>query len=165
MTLDANFWVAVSFFIFLGGLIYLKVPQKVNDSLNEKISEIKKEISDAEKLRDEAKNLLIEYEKKIDKSKKETKEIINTAKKESENMFLEKTNKFHLQIEERKKSTELKIVRMKSSALNDIKNASIKIGIEAVENLMKNSIDKNKIENIYNKSIEQSVAELKKIKA
>jgi len=165
MTLDANFWVAVSFFIFLGGLIYLKVPQKVNDSLNEKISEIKKEISDAEKLRDEAKNLLIEYEKKIDKSKKETKEIINTAKKESENMFLEKTNKFHLQIEERKKSTELKIVRMKSSALNDIKNASIKIGIEAVENLMKNSIDKNKIENIYNKSIEQTVAELKKIKA
>ena len=165
MTLDANFWVAVSFFIFLGGLIYLKVPKKINDSLGEKINEIKKEINDAEKLRDEAKSLLIEYEKKIDKSKKETREIINTAKKESENIFLEKTNKFHLQIEERKKNTELKIDRMKSSALSDIKNASIKIGIEAVENLMKNSIDKNKIENIYNKSIEQTIVELKKIKA
>ena len=165
MTLDANFWVAVSFFIFLGGLIYLKVPKKINDSLGEKINEIKKEINDAEKLRDEAKSVLIEYEKKIDKSKKETREIINTAKKESENIFLEKTNKFHLQIEERKKNTELKIDRMKSSALSDIKNASIKIGIEAVENLMKNSIDKNKIENIYNKSIEQTIVELKKIKA
>ena len=165
MTLDANFWVAVSFFIFLGGLIYLKVPKKINDSLGEKINEIKKEINDAEKLRDEAKSVLIEYEKKIDKSKKETIEIINTAKKESENIFLEKTNKFHLQIEERKKNTELKIDRMKSSALSDIKNASIKIGIEAVENLMKNSIDKNKIENIYNKSIEQTIVELKKIKA
>ena len=165
MTLDANFWVAVSFFIFLGGLIYLKVPKKINDSLGEKINEIKKEINDAEKLRDEAKSLLIEYEKKIDKSKKETIEIINTAKKESENIFLEKTNKFHLQIEERKKNTELKIDRMKSSALSDIKNASIKIGIEAVENLMKNSIDKSKIENIYNKSIEQTIVELKKIKA
>tara|TARA_B100000029_G_scaffold135912_1_gene130485 strand:+ start:8655 stop:9152 length:498 start_codon:yes stop_codon:yes gene_type:complete len=165
MTLDANFWVAVSFFIFLGGLIYLKVPKKINDSLGEKINEIKKEINDAEKLRDEAKSVLIEYEKKIDKSKKETIEIINTAKKESENIFLEKTNKFHLQIEERKKNTELKIDRMKSSALSDIKNASIKIGIEAVENLMKNSIDKSKIENIYNKSIEQTIVELKKIKA
>ena len=165
MTLDANFWVAVSFFIFLGGLIYLKVPKKINDSLGKKINEIKKEINDAEKLRDEAKSVLIEYEKKIDKSKKETIEIINTAKKESENIFLEKTNKFHLQIEERKKNTELKIDRMKSSALSDIKNASIKIGIEAVENLMKNSIDKNKIENIYNKSIEQTIVELKKIKA
>jgi len=165
MTIDAAFWVAVSFFIFLGGLVYLKVPQKINVSLSEKINEIKKEINDAEKLRDEAKNLLIEYEKKIDKSKNETKEIINTAKKESENIFLEKTNKFHLQIEERKKNTELKIVRMKNNALNDIKNASIKIGIEAVENLMKNSIDKNKIQNIYNKSIEQTITELKKIKA
>ena len=84
---------------------------------------------------------------------------------DKKNIFLEKTNKFHLQIEERKKNTELKIVRMKSNALNDIKNASIKIGIEAVESLMKNSIDKNKIENIYNKSIEQTITELKKIKA
>ena len=68
MTFDATFWVAVSFFIFLGGLIYLKVPQKINLSLNEKINSIKKELVEAEKLKEEAKSLLSEYEKKIDKS-------------------------------------------------------------------------------------------------
>ena len=44
MIIDATFWVAISFFIFLGGLLYLKVPQKVNTSLNDKINEIKIEL-------------------------------------------------------------------------------------------------------------------------
>ena len=54
---------------------------------------------------------------------------------------------------------------MKNEALSDIKIASIKIGIQAVENLMRNSIDKNKLENLYNKNIQQTKIELKKIKA
>ena len=77
MNIDANFWVAVSFFIFVGGLIYLKVPQKINKSLIDQINGIKKEINEAEKLKVEAKNLLSNYENKIDKAKKETLEIIN----------------------------------------------------------------------------------------
>ena len=40
MTIDAAFWVTVSFFIFLAGLIYLKVPQKVGGLLDEKIKQI-----------------------------------------------------------------------------------------------------------------------------
>ena len=44
MTIDATFWVAVSFFIFFGGLVYLKVPQKINLSLNNQINEIKKNL-------------------------------------------------------------------------------------------------------------------------
>ena len=48
MTIDATFWVAVSFFIFVGLLIYLKVPQKINDSLTNQINEMKKELENAE---------------------------------------------------------------------------------------------------------------------
>ena len=165
MTIDATFWVAISFFIFLGVLIFLKVPQKINNSLTDKINEIKKELEEAEKLKEEAKNLFANYENKIDKSKKETKEIINAAKKESEKTIIDKTKKFHQIIEERKKSTEQKIVQLKENALNDIKNISIKISIEAVENLIKNSIDKNKLENLYNKSLEQAKIALKQTKA
>ena len=161
MTIDATFWIAISFFIFFAILIYLKVPQKMNNSLSDKINEIKKELEEAEKLKEEAKNLFADYENKIDKSKKETKEIIDSAKKESEKAIIEKTKKFHQIIEERKKSTEQKIVQMKENALKDIKNISVKISIEAVENLIKNSIDKNKLENLYNKSLEQAKIALK----
>ena len=164
MIIDATFWVAVSFFIFVGGLIYLKVPQKINNSLTIQINKIKKDIEEAEKLKVEAKNLLSDYENKIDKSKKEAQDIINIAKKDSERNILNKTKKFHELLEERKKNAEIKIIQMKENALKDIKNISIKISIETVEHLIKNSIDKNKIEKIYTESLDQVKTSLKHIK-
>ena len=165
MIIDATFWVAVSFFIFFGVLIYLKVPQKINNSLNNQISEIKKELDEAEKLKVESKNLLSNYEDKIDKSKKRVREIINLAKKDSEKMILEKTQKFHQMMEDRRKNAEQKINLMKENALKDIKNISIKISIEAVESLISNSIDKKKLEKFYSKSLEQTITVLKHTKA
>ena len=165
MIIDATFWVAVSFFIFFGCLIYLKVPQKINNSLNDQIYEIKKELAEAEKLKVEAKNLLSNYENKIDKSKKEVLEIINLAKRESEKTILKKTEKFHQTMENKKKNAEQKIVQMRENALRDIKNISVKISMDAVEHLIKNSIDKNKLEQLYTKSLEQAKTSLKHIKA
>jgi len=164
MTINATFWVAISFFIFCGCLFYLKVPQKINNFLTGKINEIKKELKEAEKLKEEAKNLLSDYENKIDKSPKETKKIIDAAKNESEKTIIEKIKKFHQINEIRKKSTKQKIIQMKENALKDIKNISVKISIEAVENLIKNSIDKNKLENLYTKSLQQAKIALKQTK-
>ena len=161
MTIDSTFWVAISFFIFLGVLIYLKVPHRINSSLNDQINEMKKELDEAEKLKVEAKNLLSNYENKIDKSIKESKEIIDIAKKENEKIIIEKTKKFHQIIEERKKNNEQKIFQMKENALKDIKNISVKISMETVENLIKNSIDKNKLEKIYDNSLKQAKTALK----
>ena len=162
MTIDATFWVSISFFIFIGVLIYLKVPQKINLSLINKINEIKNELDEADRLKEESKKLLNNYEEKISKSQKESKNIINEAKKISENMILEKIKKFHEVAEERKKNTEQKIIQMKENAIKDIKNSSIKISIEAVENIIKNSIDKKKLETLYSKNLEQAKVVLKK---
>jgi F-type H+-transporting ATPase subunit b len=164
MIIDATFWVAVSFFIFFGCLIYLKVPQKINNSLTDQINKVRKELDEAEKLKVEAKNLLSNYENKIDKSKKEVLEIINLAKRESEKTILEKTEKFHQTMENKKKNAEQKIVQMRENALRDIKNISVKISMDAVEHLIKNSIDKNKLEQLYTKSLEQAKTSLKHIK-
>ena len=165
MNIDATFWVAISFFIFFGILIYLKIPQKINNFLTEKINEIKQELEEAEKLKEEAKNLLGNYENKVAKSQEESKKIIDQAKKESEKTILEKTKKFHQIIEVRKKNTEQKILQIKENAIKDIKNISVKISIEAIENLIKNSIDKNKLANLYIKNLEQTKIALKKTKA
>tara|TARA_B110000196_G_C21063056_1_gene623405 strand:+ start:534 stop:1031 length:498 start_codon:yes stop_codon:yes gene_type:complete len=165
MSIDATFWVAISFFVFIGSLIYLKIPSKVNSTISEKIDGIKKEIEEAEKLKDEAKNLLNEYENKIEKSKKEVSEIINKAKKESEKAVLERTKKFHLIIEGKKRSTEQKITQMKDNAIKDIKNLSAKISIKTVESLIKNSIDKSKIENLYKNNLNEAKIALKLTKS
>ena len=165
MTIDATFWVAVSFFIFFGLLVYLKVPQKINNSLNNQIDRMKKELNEAEKLKVEAKNLLSNYKNKIDKSKKEVLEIINLAKKDSEKNILERTEKFHQAMENKKKNVEQKIAQMKENALKEIKNISVKISVDAVEHLIKNSIDQNKLEKIYDENLKQVKTSLKHIKA
>ena len=163
--IDATFWVAVSFFIFFGILIYLKIPQKINSSLTDQINEIRNELGEAEKLKIEAKTLLSDYENKIDKSKKETKEIINLAKEDSEKIILEKMEKFHQIMENKKKNAEQKIVQMKENALKDIKNISVKVSMEAVEHLIKQSIDKDKLEKFYTKSLEQAKTSLKHLRS
>ena len=156
---------AVSFFIFFGLLVYLKVPQKVNNSLNNQIDRMKKELNEAEKLKVEAKNLLSNYKNKIDKSKKEVLEIINLAKKDSEKNILERTEKFHQAMENKKKNVEQKIAQMKENALKEIKNISVKISVDTVEHLIKNSIDQNKLEKIYKENLKQVKTSLKHIKA
>ena len=164
MTIDATFWVSISFFIFLGVLVYLKVPQKINNVLTNQINQIKEELNEAEKLKAQAKNLLSEYENKIDKSEKETKKMINLAKKENEKDILEKMEKFYKMMENKKKNVEQKIYQMKENAIKDIKNISIKISMEAVKNLIQNSIDKNKLEKIYIESLTEVKTVLKQTK-
>jgi len=164
MIIDASFWVAASFFIFIGFLIYLKIPNKINSSLNDKIQEIEKELDESKKLKEEAKKLLSHYESKIDKSKKETREIVERAQAQSEKMILDKMEKFHHINEEKKKNTELKIAQMRENALKDIKNLSIKISIKTAENIIKNSIDKNKLGSLYLKNLEQIKMKLRAAK-
>tara|TARA_X000001036_G_C20046343_1_gene549016 strand:+ start:46 stop:543 length:498 start_codon:yes stop_codon:yes gene_type:complete len=160
--IDATFWVAVSFFIFLGVLVYFKIPQKIKIALDENILNIKNQINEAEKLKEEAKNILSEHEKKISNSKAEVQSMINKANEESERNIIKTNEEFHALIESRKKNAEEKIRQMKNQALKDIKNTSVKISLESVKMLLKNSIDKNKLDKIYLSSIEETKLALKK---
>ena len=161
MTIDATFWVAVSFLIFVGVIFYFKVPQKIDDSLNESIKKIKESLDDAEKLKDEAKNILSEYDSKVSKSKEEIKNLISSAKNQAEKNIIKTNEDFHKIIENRKKSAEEKIGQMKIQAIKDVKNSSVDIAIGSVEKIIKNSIDKKKLDKIYISSIEETKKILK----
>tara|TARA_Y100001970_G_C14019770_1_gene742872 strand:+ start:501 stop:998 length:498 start_codon:yes stop_codon:yes gene_type:complete len=162
MTLDATFWVTVSFFIFVGILIYFRIPQKIKGLLDENILNIKNQINEAEKLKEDAKNILTEHEKKISNSKNEVKAMINKANDEADKNVIRTNKEFHNLMENRKKNAEERIRQLKNQAIKDIKNASVKIGIESVEKLIKNSLDKSKLDKIYSSSIEQTKLALKK---
>ena len=161
MNIDATFWVAVSFLIFVGLLFYLKVPQKIGQSLDESIKKIKEEIDNAEKLKDEAKNILSEYESKVSKSKQEIKNLIQKAEKQAESNIIKTNEEFHNIIENRKKAAEEKIKQMKAQAIKDVKNSSVDIAIHSVKKIIKNSIDKKKLDKIYISSIEETKKILK----
>ena len=162
MIIDATFWVAVSFFLFIGVLVYFKIPDKINTALNSGINTIKNEVDDAEKLKEESKNILSEYEKKIGNAKAEVKVMLDVATDEAEKHVLKANDELHGQMENRRKNTEDRIRQMKNQALKDIKNASVKIAINSVESLLKNSLDKNKLNKIFTLSVEETKSALKK---
>ena len=162
MTLDATFWVTISFFIFIGILFYFKVPQNIKESLELNITNISNQISEAEKLKEDAKNILIEQEKKISDSKNEVKEMIKKANEEAEKNVIRTNKEFHNLMDNKKKSAEERIKQLKNQAMKDIKNASVKIAIESVEKLIKNSLDKSKLDKIFSSSIEETKLALKK---
>ena len=161
MSFDATFWVAVSFVLFVGVLIYFKVPQKIFTTLDESINKIKKDIEEAEKLKEEAKNILSDYEAKLDKSKVEIDLMIKNAQKESESNIIKINDQFHKIFENRKKMAEEKIKQMKLQATKDIKNYSVEVAIIALEKIIKNSIDKKKLDKIYVSSVNEAKKILK----
>ena len=162
MMIDATFWVMISFFAFIGLLIYFKIPQKIKTTLEENINNIKNQIDEADKLKEDAKNILTEHEKKISSSKTEVKQMISRASEEAEKNVIKTNQEFHNLMESRKKNAEERIKQLKNQALKDIKNASVKVAIESVEKLIKNSLDKSKLDKIYSSSLEETKLALKK---
>ena len=163
MAFDATFWVAVSFIIFCGGLIYLKIPQKITETLDKLILDIKNEIEESEKLRSESKVLLDNAQNKLNSANAESKKILKEAKKEAEELVIEMNDKFHKSSEIKKNLGESKIFQMKEAALKEIKDVSVKIAIDSVKKVMTTSIDKSKLDNIFEKNLEETKIALKKI--
>ena len=162
MIIDATFWVAISFLIFIVLLVYFKIPSKVKNILDENINQIKKQVEESEKLKEEAKRQLAEYEKRIGDSKSEVNKMIKDANDQAEKNVIKSNEIFHKLLEIRKKNTEEKIKQLKNQAIKDIKNASINIAFESVEKLLINSLDKTKLDKIYSQSIQETKLALQK---
>ena len=160
---DATFWVAVSFVIFFVGLIYLKVPQNVNSLLTKMIVDIKNEIDESEKLRSESKKLLDDAQSKLNSAEQEKKKIIDQANIEAEQLTKDMSEKFSKSAEIKKNLANIKISQMKDAAIKDIKDTSINIAIEAVKKTISTSVDKSKLDILFEKNLEETKIELKKV--
>tara|TARA_B110000116_G_C16503612_1_gene432393 strand:+ start:104 stop:601 length:498 start_codon:yes stop_codon:yes gene_type:complete len=163
MVIDATFWVAVSFIIFFVGLIYLKIPNKINDILGKLISDIKNEIDESVKLKSEAKILLDNAQSKLNTAKSISQDILDQAKKDTDRLIIEMNDKFHKSTEIKKNLAHNKIVQMKETTLKKIKNASVKIAVDSVKKIIATSVDKSKLDNLFNKNLEETKITLKKI--
>ena len=163
MEFDATFWVGISFIIFFVLLIYFKIPNKINDLLSKMILDIKKEISESEKLREESKNLLDKAQKKLDTAEAEKSKIIKDAQEEADRLIIEINEKFHKSAEIKKNLAQSKINQMRENAIFEIKKASVKIAIDSVKQAISTSVDKSKLESLFEKNLNETKEELKKI--
>lgn len=162
---DATFWVAISFVIFCLIIVYKKIPQVINNLLDNKINEIKSEINNAKNLKNESEQLLKKYKKKIEDAHMEKSQILNGEKKETEIFIQESENKFEQLILNKKKSLEQKLDQMKVKAIKDMRNISNKIALEAVKKIISNSANDEKMKVINQKNLEKIFINLTNTKA
>ena len=162
MVFDSTFWVAISFIIFFGILFYFKIPQKVNDLLSKMIIDIKKEIDESEKLRKESKDILDKSKVKLESANKETKQILENAQKDVEILIIEMNEKFHKSSEIKKNLATNKINQMKIGAIKEIKNTSVKIAVDTVKKVISSSVDKSKLDILFDKNLKETKEELNK---
>ena len=163
MAFDATFWVAVSFIIFFGVLVYFKIPQKVIVLLDKMISDIKNEIDESEKLRVESKTLLENAQNKLDTASAEREKILGQAKKDGEKLIIEMNEKFHKSSEIKKNLAETKITQMKETAIKEIRKTSIRVAMDSVKKIITTTVDKSKLDNLFEENIKETKIALKKI--
>ena len=115
------------------------------------------------KLRTEAKTLLYNAQNKLDTAQSVSKEILDQAKKDSDKLIIELNDKFHKTSEIKKNLAENKIIQMKEAAIKEIKNTSIKIAVDSVKKIITTSVDKSKLDTLFQKNLDETKEELKKI--
>jgi F-type H+-transporting ATPase subunit b len=130
---EPEFWVAVSFFLFLGGMFYLGVHKKLATALDARAAMIAKELEEARHLKEEAEKLLADYRRKQGEAEREVQDIIRLAATEAEALAAETRRSLHEQFERRTKLAEDKIGRAEADALREVRSAAVDAAVAAAQ--------------------------------
>ena len=160
--MDATFWVAISFVLFVAFLIYKKIPGVFSKSLDDKIKEITQKIEEAENLKKESDKLLSKYQIQLDESKKECEEILLRAIKLNEEESASMEEKIQSMLAVKEKNIKEKIIQAKDNALKEVKKISTIIALESAKKIISQTIEKSTIESVNYSSIKENLENLKK---
>lgn len=135
-TTAASIWATIALFIFIGVMIYFKVPQTVTKMLDGRIKKIEDELAEAERLRAEAKALLEDYAKRQADAEKEAENIVAAAREEAFRMTAEAGDALEALIARRTKAVEDKIAQAESQAIAEVRARSADVAVEAARALL-----------------------------
>jgi len=153
MLATPEFWVLVSFVLFIGLLVYLRIPGKVAAMLDERAARIAKELDEARKLRDEAQGLLADYERRRRDAEKEAEAILAQARVEAEAFVVETRQKLAETVERRGRMAEEKIAQAEAQAVKDVRAAAAELAIAAATRIIADEVQGAKADQLVDVSI------------
>ena len=158
--IDATFWVAISFVLFIILILYKKVPKFVLNQIDIKISELKNKIDEAENLKSSSEKLLSNAQGKLEKSEKDSAEILKKAQKISEDEIAIATEKMQRSLENKETAAFTKIKQAKNDAISQMKKEATEIAIETVKKVIIENLDVKKQEEINLLKLKNSIRKL-----
>jgi F-type H+-transporting ATPase subunit b len=151
---EPEFWVAVSFFIFLGLVLYLGAHKKIASALDARAAAIAMELAEAKRLREEAEKVLADYKRKEGDAAKEAQAIVSLATKEAEILAEETRRSMNEHFERRMKLAEDKIARAEAEALREVRNAAADAAVIAAQSLIAKSLTPETADKLVKQGIE-----------
>lgn len=138
---DASFWVLVAFVIVIGVFARAGVHKMIASGLDKRGREIADEINEARKIREEAQELLAQYQRRQREAEGEAAAIIEQAKKDAKRMAVEARDKINEQMDRRAKAAEDKIARAEAQALSEVRGQTADLAIEAAREIIRERMD------------------------
>ena len=157
---DPEFWVGVGTLIFLGILLWKKVPALVASALDARAAAIAKELEEAQRLRGEAEALLLEYKKKRLDAESEAAAILAEAKAEAERYAAESRTAIAAQIERRARQAEEKIAQAETQAIAEMRALAADKAVAAAETLLAARLDDKRAADLVKRSLEEIPSKL-----
>ena len=133
MELDASFWATAALVLFFALIAYMKVPGMITKGLDDRSDKIRNDLEEARRLREEAQQLLAEYQRKRKEAEQEAESIVSAAKHEAEAMAKEAEQKTEEYIARRTALAEQKIAQAEGQAMAEVRTAAVDLAVEAAE--------------------------------
>jgi F-type H+-transporting ATPase subunit b len=157
MFYSAEFWVGVSFVIFLAILVYMKVPAMLGKALDDRAEAIRKELDSARRLREEAQDLLADYQRKQREAETEAQQIIEGARREAEALKAEGERSMREALARRTRLAEEKIARAEAQAMAEVRAAAVEAATTAAERIVQGKVTGG----LGTSLVDQSIRDLK----
>jgi F-type H+-transporting ATPase subunit b len=154
---EAEFWVAVSFVIFVGTLAYFNVHRLLVKSIDERRERIKAELDESRRFKAEAEALFATYRHKQQEAEQEAQAIIAGAEAEAERLAAEAEAKVQEFISRHTKMAESKIAQAEAQALADVRSAAAEAAAAAAETILSHAVK----EKVADDLIAKGIADLK----
>lgn len=160
MEIDATFWAMIGLFVFIAGILYLKVPGMIGKNLDDRATAISDELNEARKLREEAQAILAEYQRKRKDAESEAQSIVDAARSEAEALSADARRKTEEFVTRRTAMAENKIAQAEAQALSDVKSAAVEMAVAAAESIVIGKVKGATADKIIKSSIAEVKAQL-----
>jgi len=157
---EAEFWVAVAFFVFVAFLGYVGAHRMILASLDQRRDKIKSELDEARRLREEAEKLLAEYRRRQRDAESEAQTIIRNAQAEAERIAEEAHARMAELIARRTAIAQTKIAQAEAQALADVRAAAADAAVAAAEKILRQTAKGKVADDLIAKGIEDVKAKL-----
>jgi len=150
---NTDFIVLIGFLIFIGILIYFGVPKIIGGMLDKRAEDIQSELNEAKALRDEAQELLANYERKQREVAGQADAIVAAAKEEAELAAEQAKADLEKSVARRLQAAEEKIASAEASALKSVKDQAVVVAIAAAGDLLAKQMDADEAAKLIDASI------------